>query len=569
MSQNNVSKIKERLGIKEVVESYIKLEKAGNNYKARCPFHNEKTPSFFVSPERESYYCFGCGAKGDIFTFVQEFEGVDFVGALKILADKAGIKIDSKNYKQDHKSILLKQIQEEATVFFEGCFKKNSEVLIYLKKRGLTEKTIKDWRIGFAPSGWKNLRDYLHFKNFRDEDIEAAGLIKRGNRDECYDRFRSRIMFPISNSAGEIIAFSGRIFGSEEDVAKYINSPETEIFKKSNILYGFDRAKGPIRKNNFSILVEGQMDTIMCHQAGYKNVVASSGTSITEGQLRNLNKITSNIVIAYDSDNAGFTASTRAWRMALSIGMDVKIAPIKEGFDPADLIKDDLKQWKETIKSSKHIVDVLIEKIKITESDKRTISKRVVAEIIPFLSSISGDVDRHHFIKKVSENFDIPVEIINSEIVNYNKNSNDENFNSDDNSYPKANLMREKDELYLEKRLFGVMYYFESKKPDVFKKIQKGIINIVGQEEYDRILESINNELEEIIFAVENSFDEKTLKKESTELIKNLQIKKLNKDRKKMLVNLKEAEGGDDESVQNDLLKKINEISKQIQDLNG
>ncbi len=568
MSQDNVSKIKERLGIKEVIEDYIKLEKAGSNYKGRCPFHNDKTPSFFVSPERESYYCFGCGAKGDIFTFVQEFEGTDFVGALKILANKAGIELEKINYQKNSKTKIIKDILEEATSFFEEQLKNNSEVKLYLEKRGIKEKTILEWRIGFAPSGWRNIFDHLKKLKYLESDIERAGFIKKNEKGEYYDRFRSRVMFPIFNSMGEVIAFSGRIFGSSEEMAKYINSPETEVFKKSEVLYGLDKAKKAIRKNNFTILVEGQMDTIMCYQAGYKNVVASSGTALTETQLKNINKLSNNLVIAFDSDSAGFSASEKAWGMALSLGMDVKIAPLRGGLDPADLIKEDIKKWKEVIKNSQHIIDALIDKINDSGSSKRKINQMIVKEIIPHLSSIKSRVDQHYFTKKISDKFNLPIDVISEEVKNYQKNGNlldDEYSTGADYEKPKAINTRERDELSLEKRLFGILYYFEKKDPSRFEEIQKGIVSIVGKEEYDKILESINNELEEIIFAVENSFDYETVTKESTELIKNLKIKKLNKKRKELLLELKSAEITGDEKIENDLLKEINNISKEIQ----
>lgn len=566
MSQDNVSKIKERLGIKEVVETYIKLEKAGSNFKGRCPFHNEKTPSFFVSPDRDSYYCFGCGAKGDIFTFVQEYEGLDFINSLKILADRAGIELEKTNFKENTYNNLLKEILEEATKFFEESFEKNPEVMIYLKKRGLKEETIKEWRIGFAPNGWSNLLDNLKSKDYKEVDIEKAGLIKKGNREGYYDRFRSRIIFPITNSNGDIVAFTGRIFGPEEDTAKYLNSPETDLFKKSEILYGFDKAKTAIRKNNFTILVEGQMDTIMCHQAGYKNAVASSGTAITEMQLKNLDRLSKNLVIAYDSDNAGFSASEKAWKTGLAIGMDVKISPIEEGLDPADLIQKDPKKWKDTIKKSEHIIDTLIKKISNSETDKRKINQRVVSEIVPHLKSISSSIDRDYFIKKVGEAFDISIEAITQEVNSYKDDSE-----SGKDSIRSAHQLDEKekfDEFTLEKRIFGVMFALEKKNQEEFKKLQEGIINIVSQEEYDRILESINEDLEEIIFTVENSFDEKNIEIESAELLKNLKIKKLNNQRKKILLELRKAEQQKDEELENNLLSEINKISKQIQEIN-
>ena len=271
-----VAKIKERLSIEEVVSSYIKLKKAGANLKAKCPFHNEKTPSFFVSVDRGSYYCFGCGASGDIFTFVEEFEGLDFRGALKLLADRAGVELAAytKEMKEaENEKEKLYRAMEEATLYFCDNLTQNREVLNYLKTRGLNEKSIKDFRIGFALLDWRLLYFYLQKKGFSDIEMEKAGLVKKSEKG-FYDRFRGRIMFPISDSSGRVIAFSGRIFSAQGgsasggvEQAKYLNSPETPIFSKHAVLYGIYKAKDSIRKNNFSILVEGQMDLILSHQA--------------------------------------------------------------------------------------------------------------------------------------------------------------------------------------------------------------------------------------------------------------------------------------------------------------
>src|SRR3989344_5138874 len=241
-----VQKIKERLSIEEVVSSYIKLDRAGTNLRAKCPFHNEKTQSFFVSPNRGSYYCFGCGASGDIFTFVEEFEGLDFKGALKLLANKAGVPLEaySKEMKEaENEKEKLYRVMEEATKFFENNLRDNKQIQEYLKSR-----------------------------DFTDNEIERAGLAKKpeDTNKAMYDRFRGRTMFPISDSSGRIVAFSGRIFEDDGKSAKYLNSPDTPIFQKSSILYGLDKAKQSIRKNDFSIVVEGQFDLILSHQAGFR-----------------------------------------------------------------------------------------------------------------------------------------------------------------------------------------------------------------------------------------------------------------------------------------------------------
>lgn len=236
-------KIKERLGIVDVISAYVKLEKAGSSMKARCPFHNEKTPSFSVSPSRGTYYCFGCGNKGDIFSFVQEFEGVDFPGALRVLGERAGVAIVFEDQSQKDERTRLYQILEKATQFYEEKLDKRSEVKSYLEGRGLTGQTITNWQIGYAPGpptgSWNEVEEALQKAGFTVFEIEKVGLIKKGEKGGFYDRFRDRIMFPISDSSGRVIAYSGRLFsGSDDKAAKYVNSPETTLFNKSKVLYG-------------------------------------------------------------------------------------------------------------------------------------------------------------------------------------------------------------------------------------------------------------------------------------------------------------------------------------------
>ncbi len=330
-----VQKIKERLSIEEVVSSYITLNKVGSNLKAKCPFHNEKSPSFFLSPDRGTYYCFGCGAKGDIFTFVEEFEGLDFKGTLKLLAGRAGVELEKYNKEEESEKEKLYRVMEEATKFFEKNLTENKDAQEYLKSRGIEEKTTKDFRIGFAILDWRKLYDFLKSKNFTDKEIESAGLAKKPDdtNKAMYDRFRGRIMFPITDSSGRVIAFSGRILLDDGKSAKYLNSPETPIFNKSSVLFGIDKAKESIRKNNFSILVEGQIDLVLSHQAGFKNTVASSGTAMTdstvskENLINNLGlvrRLSKNIVLAYDADRAGNNASNRFAKIYLYLVMDVK-----------------------------------------------------------------------------------------------------------------------------------------------------------------------------------------------------------------------------------------------------
>lgn len=267
---SDVETIKDRLNIVDVLSGYIKVEKAGINWKAKCPFHNEKTPSFFISGTRQSFYCFGCGEKGDIFSFVQKFEGVDFKGALQILADKAGVELKKGGeYKQEEDKDVLLQIMEESTKIYETELNRNEMPLAYLKTRGVKEATILKWRLGFAKDEWRNLYDRLVDKGFSKKNMLEAGLIKKvdgevhstsSGQEKYYDTFRGRVMFPISDNAGRVIAFSGRSLKDDPKAPKYLNSPETKLFYKSEVLHGFHIAKNYIRKLDYAVLVEGQMD---------------------------------------------------------------------------------------------------------------------------------------------------------------------------------------------------------------------------------------------------------------------------------------------------------------------
>jgi DNA primase len=459
----------------------------------------------------------------------------------------------------------------------------NKEAQEYLKLRGLTEKTIKDWRIGFAPDGWHNLLNFLKERKYTEEEMLVAGLIRKAEKGNHYDYFRNRIMFPIFNSAGDTVAFTGRVFAADDETAKYINSPETILFKKSEILYGFHVAKKSIRKLDFSILVEGQMDTLMCHQAGYTNAVASSGTALTEKQLEQISRISPKMVIAYDSDSAGFKAAEKAWQMALSLGIDVKIAPIPAGNDPADIIKDDLKKWKEVIKSSKHIIEVLIDKIKESESDKRKIHKEVSERVIPYLNAVESKIDADHFVTLISEEFGIDKGAITEEVSNYKSDPGNAQKIKDGNNII-ASQTRTKDDLAIEKRLIGLIRWQQGikNKDEVAidsEKVEKSMKEIVG-DRFEEIVRSVNDSIEDIMFTLENSYSgsraingEKDrqieiVKKDADELLINLKIKYLTKEREQLLLSLRAAEKASDEKEENKLLKKIGEISKEIQKIN-
>jgi len=392
---DTAEEIKHRLDIADFLRGYIDLAPAGKNFKARCPFHKEKTPSFFISSNRGLYYCFGCGAKGDIFNFVENFEGLDFRGALKVLADKAGVTL--AEFKDNHRLISLLEL---ATRFFEVNL--NESARKYLAGRGLSEETIKAFRVGYAPDSFHGLTDYLKKKGFAEKEILEVGLLKKTDRGKI-DHFRGRIMFPITDSAGRVIAFSGRIFPEKEKAPKYLNSPETILFKKGSILYGFDKAKFIIREAEHAILVEGQMDLILLHQTGFKNTVALSGTAISEikGHLKELFYLSSNLILAFDSDSAGRKAALRAAEITLAYGFDVRIADLPAGLDPADVAARG--DFKKHVAEAEPVILFLTNLILKEENDPRQTGKRIKAEVLPFVIRLPSSIEASHFVKKVSD----------------------------------------------------------------------------------------------------------------------------------------------------------------------
>ncbi|HEV3245426.1 MAG TPA: DNA primase [Candidatus Paceibacterota bacterium] len=401
---DTVQQIKDRLSIVDVVSQYVKLDRAGSTLRARCPFHAEKTPSFFVSVERGTFHCFGCGEGGDIFTFIEKIEGLDFKGALKVLADKAGVEIRYERGGKEKKDARdrLFELMETATIFYSS--KLSDEARKYLNERGLKDATIKEFRIGFAGAGWTDACDFLKQKGFSDKEIVDAGVGKKGDRG-ILDKFRNRIMFPIGDPAGRVIAFSGRIFGesASPEAPKYLNSPETPLFYKSRVLYGFDKAKLSMRKLQCAVLVEGQMDLLLSHQAGWGNTVAVSGTAFTPEHAQLIRRMTDNLVIALDADEAGIKAATRAARAALQSSLNVKVARLPGGFDPAELIlKEGPDAWKKAIRDSKDIITFLLDVLEEHAKSPDNFRRSVEAAVLPFLSDVRSPIAREQYVREIA-----------------------------------------------------------------------------------------------------------------------------------------------------------------------
>jgi len=383
--------------------------------RARCPFHAEKTPSFHVSAERGTYHCFGCGVGGDIFSFVEAVEGLDFKGALKVLAEKAGVELvyqrGGKEQKDERDRLF--ELMEAATLFYVSRLDDASRA--YLKERGAEEATINAFRIGLAGNDWSAASEFLKSKKFSDKEIIDAGLAKKNERGSLVDKFRNRIMFPIADSAGRIVAFSGRSFGehASPEAPKYLNSPETPLFHKSRILYGFDRAKTAMRKAACAVLVEGQMDLIMSHQAGWGNTLAVSGTAFTTEHAALIKRMTDNLVLALDADAAGIKAAGRAARAALQMGLNVKVARIPNGSDPADLIlKEGPEAWKKAIRESKDIITFLLDVLEDHAPQQDKFRRSVESIVLPFLSDVTSPIAREQYVAEIARRLKVSAEAV-------------------------------------------------------------------------------------------------------------------------------------------------------------
>lgn len=559
-----VDQIKERLNIVDVVSAYVTLVPAGKNFKGKSPFKQEKTPSFYVSPDKGLYHCFSTGKGGDMFTFVQEMEGLDFKGSLKVLADKAGVSLKNFDPKVKEEKDRLYEIMEEATKVFENFLLKRVDVLEYIKNRGIEEKTIKDFRIGYVPEGWRNLYDLLRNK-FSDKDLSLVGLVKVTEKG-VYDTFRDRIMFPIFDSSGRVIAFSGRIFKDDGKSGKYVNSPDTPLFNKSDVLFGIDKAKNYIRKYDFTTIVEGQFDVIALHQAGFRNTVAVSGTALADSlvgkdnhtnNLGIIKRLSNNLVLAFDSDSAGVNAAKRSALIGISLGMDVKIIDIDAGKDPADFLRDFGKDgWSKLLKSAEHIIVFYTKKIQDSSKDEREVGRRLKEEVLPLIQELQSEIEKSFFIKKISEMTNISEKYIISDLEKIP--SQEKRVSQSEENKNTVKSVESPSYNVIEKQIWGIYV-----NKDKSEKTKKDIVDIVGEEEFFKIENKYKDKESEFIF------DENDYSATEEETFKNFK----NQFIRKKILHLKEsidkAEREGDEKTADELTKELALLGKEKDIINN
>ncbi len=562
---DSVEKIKERLGIVDVVSGYLKLERAGQNFKARCPFHNEKTPSFFVSPSRGTYHCFGCNRGGDQFSFVEEVEGIPFLEALKLLADRAGVTLTHEDPKQKTERDRALAALTAATEYYESQLERNTNVKNYLQERGLTPETTRSFRLGFAPSGWRNVKERLVQLGFKENDVERAGLIIRSPKDEkqTYDRFRSRIMFPIEDGSGRIIGFSGRIFGStDENEAKYINSPQSILFDKSKALYGYSRAKDEMRKENRVVLVEGQVDVLLSHQAGFKNTVGVSGTALSPEHLRMMKRMTDNLVTAFDGDTAGVAAGTRAYKLAIEEGFNVTLAELPEGMDPADLVLRDPSLWRKALLEARHVIEVYLERIS-RATDRRSQAISLSREVLPLVARIPSQSESAHFIRLASSLLNLKEDALWEDLEKVRSTTGDE-IPPESYALPK----RTRKEMIMEKiagSLFWQGKMTEIKKaPDEDHDVMR-FRTLVGEEAWKRFLTLPKDDRERMAFEAELYYGGAgDPGKVIQDLLNNLEIEMLRDELVSSIERLRASEREDDEREIKKYLERCRDLSSRL-----
>lgn len=416
-----VEEIKSRLNIEDVIGEYVQLKRAGRNWRGLSPFSNEKTPSFMVSPEKQIWHDFSSGKGSDMFGFIMEVEGVDFKGALELLARKAGVDLEqyrSAGQKNGPDKERLYSLLELSTKFYQTHFSKSKTALEYvLKQRQFSKETALEWRLGYAPNNGSALLDFAKSKGFSDAEIKQAGLSAQAYRGGIQDMFRGRLMIPLQDAQGRVIGFTARQLDEAPNAPKYINTPQTVLYDKSRHIYGLHLAKTAIRKDKFAVLVEGNLDVISSHQAGVCQVVATAGTALTEPHLKALSRFTDDIRLCFDADKAGLAATERAIPIASRVKVSLSIISLPAGQDPDDLIKQDPKLWEKAITQHQYALDWLIERYKNQLDLGSAQGKRQFSDVLlPVVRSLADEVEQDHYLSAIAKTADVSREALDRKL---------------------------------------------------------------------------------------------------------------------------------------------------------
>ncbi len=588
--------VKHRLGIVEVISAYVKLQKAGTNYKALCPFHNEKTPSFTVSPDKDMWYCFGCGEGGDLFSFIQRIEGIEFIDALKMLAERAGVELRPEDRKISSRRNKLLDIVELSTKFFEKQRESSvgKKTVAYLKKRGLTDATIASWRLGYAPDNWDSLYAFLTSKGFTNEDVEQAGLTIKSEQKApgrgYHDRFRHRIMFPIFNVQGQVVGFSGRLFPASpaggEDVAgkttgknpgKYINTPNTPLYDKSRVLYGLDRAKMALKHKDVCVLVEGNLDVILAHQAGTEHALAPCGTAVGQDHFALIRRYTENVALCFDSDSAGIKATKKSAHTAMRAGLNVSVIALPHGKDAADVISEDVSVWTQALETPvsfiTFVMNVAGDAHDLTQAQGK---KEYAREVLSTIRSVASPVEQEHWVHHLAGETGMSEEALREEMAGLPEEMAEPEEHKQRESVP-ASPHNEEDAPQAVEEYLAVLAI---KDPNTLKKLWKEEYGVFFESERIRatVLKlsqgvdpaeaaSADTSLQPLLFAaelLETLIEPEEVPKEMERVLFSLRRRHVRHTLHTLQQDLQRAEGAKDTPRVQELLKKFSELSQKL-----
>ncbi|MBE3091778.1 MAG: DNA primase [Candidatus Atribacteria bacterium] len=586
-SSDLLEEIRNRCDIVDIISEYVHLKPAGKGFKGLCPFHGEKTPSFMVSPEKQLFHCFGCGEGGNVFNFLMKYEKFSFFEAVEMLAKKSGVSLPVDEEKENllyRKKERLYKLNNLAANYYREClFRTNQgkKIINYLKKRGINDTSVERYRLGYAPTGWDALTNFLKKNGYTYEELIKAGLIKKSKIEGKYiDYFRDRIIFPIFHLSGRVIGFGGRVL--DDSLPKYINSPETLVYNKGSNLYNLNFAKEDIRKKNYIIIVEGYTDVLITQQYEFNNVAASLGTALTAKQIDLIKRFTDTVLIAYDADSAGNMAALRSLDLLVEAGLGIKVLALPQGYDPADfLIKKGIKPFQSLIDRSLSLIDYKLKLLYSNYSVKTIEGKvKVIKGILPTLSVIGNEVELRAQTKKISEELKLSEEAILIELKKYKRGFKDSSHNF-------IKLNSESGNIKAEKILIGCMLENEQIAQDILKKLKakdfsvllhRQIVTAIEEKLKDdkavdsqKVIDCLNDDeaaklISKILIEETMTFDEKIISG-YIDTINNFKLaqerKNLEKRAKILDEKIKKSE-----KIEEDDLKELREIVRQLKSQN-
>lgn len=489
-----VDEVKQRLDIVDIIGNYVNLEKSGHNYKGLCPFHSEKTPSFVVFPDTQSWHCFGaCSTGGDIFSFVMQYENMDFSQALRMLAQRAGIELrplSEKDRRRKDRLERLRAINLAATRFYHNILRESPEgepARRYLGQRGVESGTMTTFQLGYAPNDWHRLHHHLEQEGFGVEEMLAAGVLSSNDQGRVYDRFRGRVLFPIRDRQGHVIGFGGRVL--DNSAPKYLNTPQTDLFDKSSVLYGIDLARQTIRETSTAVIVEGYMDVVIPYQAGVTNLVACMGTALTEQHIDILKGMADRLILALDPDEAGMRAVAKGTRVARQslphrvvpvptasglvqyeerLEAEIRILTLPDGLDPDELILKDRNRWDDLVENAQTIGDYFFQLV-MSETDTTTAKgkRRAVERLMPVLSSMDNPVERTHYVQQLAQAIRMDERQLLAQLRRLRRGQRRSYERQEPEASPKEDTLSRGAELNLEERCLGLLLRFPELVPAV------------------------------------------------------------------------------------------------------